>query len=377
LKVLLLADVNSIHTRRWARSLSDQGIEIGIFSLNRPKSDTAKGLAGSSRPIPIFFPSGFNNDISASGLVSKLKYLTVIPSLRKAIKEFNPDIVHAHYASSYGTLGSLSGFHPRILSLWGSDIFDFPKRSILTGNLLKFNLSRADKVLSTSHAMAAEAAKYTRKKIEIVPFGIDPEKFKPGITNSLFGKDDFVIGTVKALEPEYGIEYLIQSFASLCGKFTEKSIRLLIVGDGSLAKSLRELADSTGFGHCICFTGKISHEDVPGYLNMMDVYAALSLSESFGVAVIEASACKLPVVVTNIGGLKEVVKDGITGLMVPPATTREPAEAFEKLLSDDDFRLKLGRNGRLRVEKMYNWRSNVDEMIRIYRILLPEILTRQ
>ena len=129
MKVLLLADVNSIHTQRWARSLSDQGIEIGIFSLNRPNSDTVKGLDCLSKPIPVFLPSGLNDDLSASGLVQKLKYLTVVPSLRKAIKKFNPDIVHAHYASSYGTLGSLSGFHPRILSLWGSDIFDFPKRS--------------------------------------------------------------------------------------------------------------------------------------------------------------------------------------------------------------------------------------------------------
>ncbi len=377
MKVLLLADVNSIHTQRWARSLSEQGIQIGIFSLNRPKSDAAKGLASLSNPIPVFLPSGLDDDLSASGLIEKLKYLTVVPSLRRTIKKFNPDIVHAHYASSYGTLGSLGGFSPCILSLWGSDIFDFPKRSFLTRKLLKFNLSRADKVLSTSHAMAAEAAIYTRKKIEIIPFGIDTEKFRPGKINSIFNPGDFVIGTVKALEPEYGIEFLIKSFEYFCRNHSGISLRLLIVGEGSLAKPLRKLADSTGFGDRICFTGKISHEDVPRYLNMMDVYAALSLSESFGVAVIEASASELPVVVTNIGGLKEVVEDGITGLMVPPATIKEPAEAFEKLIANEDLRLKLGRNGRLRVEKMYNWKHNVDEMIRIYRTVTPVNLTLQ
>ena len=370
MKVLLLADVNSIHAQRWAVSLYDRGIGIGIFSLNRPKQNVAGSPEFFSKPIPVFYPYRLKADLSASGLITKIKYLTVIMSLRKAIKTFDPDIVHAHYASSYGTLLSLSGFQPGIISLWGSDIFDFPKRSLLTKSLLKFNISRAGMILSTSNAMAAEAANYTKKQIKIIPFGIDPEKFKPGTTASLFNHGDFVIGTVKALEPEYGIEFLIRSFALLCDKHAEFPLRLLIVGDGSLVKPLKKLAESTGYGDLILFAGKALHEEIPKYLNMMDVFAALSLSESFGVSVIEASACELPVVVTSIGGLKEVAEDMVTGLLVPPATIIEPADAFEKLIFNTGFRKQLGRNGRLRVEKMFNWKDNVEEMIKTYQLLI-------
>jgi glycosyltransferase involved in cell wall biosynthesis len=88
------------------------------------------------------------------------------------------------------------------------------------------------------------------------------------------------------------------------------------------------------------------------------------------VAIIEASACEKPVVVSNEGGLPEVVKDGETGFVVPPKDPRATAMAIEKLMLDKELCIKMGKKGRKRVMKLYNWDDNVDLMISIYQGLI-------
>ena len=95
------------------------------------------------------------------------------------LKTFKPQLLHANYATSYGLLGAMTGFHPFVLSVWGSDVFTFPKKSFAHKMLFKYNLNKADKILSTSRFMSQEISKYTSKKIEITPFGVDLEKFYP------------------------------------------------------------------------------------------------------------------------------------------------------------------------------------------------------
>ncbi len=363
MRVLLLADINSIHTQKWAISLKIKGIDIAVFSLNKLTTSNQE-----LQNIEIFHPGNFDQDLSSVGLKYKIKYLKAFPSLRKCIRKFAPDIVHAHYASSYGFLGSLTGFHPYILSVWGSDIYDFPGSSLFSRMLIRYNLKKADRILSTSHVMAAETQKYTDKKIYITPFGVDLNRFKRYPVKSLFPPNSIIIGTIKALEKKYGIDYLIAVFQKLHLKYPELPLKLLIVGSGTLETSLKEQTHSLGLENEVIFTGKIQHEEVPDFLNMLDIYTALSISdsESFGVAVIEASACELPVVVTDIGGLKEVVDNQVTGLLVPPKNIEKSVESFEKLLFDVQLRKQMGKNGRERVKRYYDWNNNVDEMINIY-----------
>jgi L-malate glycosyltransferase len=362
LKVLLLADINSIHTQKWALALSGSGIGIAVFSLNSPKT-----IHPGMQDITVFMPAKSDQDISSSGLLNKTRYLTALPALRKCIRAFAPDIVHAHYASSYGTLGALCRFHPMILSFWGSDIYDFANRSPLTAFIIRHNLRKADQVLSTSIAMVGEINKYTSKKIEVTPFGIDPAIFRHRPVQSIFAKDDIVIGTTKSLEPVYGNEILIRAFGQLRVRHSHLPLRLLIVGGGSLLESLKNLVHSLELDHMVVFTGSVSHSLIPDYLNMMDIFAALSFRESFGVSVIEASASELPLVVTNIGGLKEVTEDQVTGIQVPVNDFGETVQAFEKLILNPELRKELGTNGRQRVIRIYNWNDNVEDMIKIYQ----------
>lgn len=102
----------------------------------------------------------------------------------------------------------------------------------------------------------------------------------------------------------------------------------------------------------------------------VSVSVSVSNSESFGVAIVEASSCNKPVVVANVGGLPEVVEDEVSGFVVSPRNEHETADAIEKLVLDKNLRMKIGNNGRIRVENFYNWDDNVNQMMRIYREVL-------
>jgi glycosyltransferase involved in cell wall biosynthesis len=286
--------------------------------------------------------------------------------LKRAIQSFNPAIVHAHYATSYGLLGKLSQFQPLIISVWGSDVFEFPQSSFLHKYLLKSNLAAACRILSTSHVMAEETRKYLApgKVVEITPFGIDLVQFYPSEVNK---GPEITIGTIKALMGVYGIDTLLRAFCLLQQRLPDILVKLVIVGDGEDREKLIGLAKTMKINASVEFVGKIDHQKVPETLNSFDIFAALSNHESFGVAVIEASACELPVVVSNAGGLPEVVENGVTGIVVPKRDAEKAAEALEKLVLDSELRKEMGEAGRKRIEKLYDWKNNVKQMIDIYK----------
>ncbi len=362
MRVLLLSDVNSIHTRRWAASLKEAGVDPGIFSLAEPKETWCEDYG-----IPLFLSRWQPKRSFFSKAFSKIFYPLQICSLKKAIQTYHPDIIHAHYASSYGLLGALSGFHPFILSVWGSDIFEFPKISFFHRMVLRYNLANADKILSTSQAMARETNKYINKNIEITPFGVDLTHFIPQKVDSLFNEKDIVIGTVKALEPIYGIRCLMKAFQIVKGNNRELPLKLLIVGSGSEEMDLKKLAKDLAIQNDVVFTGRVGFSDVPRYHNMISIYVALSTFESFGVSIVEAQATETPVVVSNVGGLPEVVEDGVTGFVIEPKNPVAAAKAIESLVHDKALRERMGKNGRQRVIANYNWNDSLAQMIAIYR----------
>jgi glycosyltransferase involved in cell wall biosynthesis len=301
------------------------------------------------------------------GDLSKISILLSLPKLKRAIKNFKPDIIHAHYATSYGLLGALSGFKPLIISVWGSDVYRFPNISILHKLLIKFNLFRATEILSTSNAMATEVKKYTNKKIEITPFGVDIDLFKKKLKPQ---NNTFIIGNVKTLSKNYGIDVLIESFKIVVEKNPGLKLKLQIIGEGSDKEKLKVLSKNLGIDEKVDFLGKIENSLLPDYYNNFDIAVSLSHSESFGVVAIEAMACECPVVVSNADGFTEVVENNKTGFIVPKNNAQAAATTIQKYIDNKELIGKFGKNGRKRVEKYYNWNDNVIKMIEIYSKLL-------
>ena len=358
LKIALLAGISTIHTTRWANALAERGYDIHLITEHRG------GDILSEKVKAHYLPFQGNKG-----------YFLNVPFLRMLLRRLNPDLLHAHYASGYGTLGSLSGFHPYLLSVWGSDVYDFPYKSYLKMKLIQRNLKAADLIASTSHVMAKQTHKICEglSKIHVTPFGIDIELFRP--SNSPKNNDTITVGTVKRLTFKYGIDTLIKGFAearnSLAKSDEHKAsrLRLLIVGGGKDRALLERLADSLNMSNVTEFTGAVPYASVPDYLNKLDIYVAASRldSESFGVAILEASACALPVIVTDVGGLPEVVEDKITGKIVQRDAPHALAKAIEELIIDKDLRKRMGQAGLKRVIDYYTWEDSVSTMEEVYR----------
>jgi len=367
LKVLFLTEARATHSLKWARAIASRDNSVILFTLFKyqgteyEKHNNIKIISANLKPSLY---------TKREGNLSKLSFIKALPLLKKVIKKYKPDLIHAHYISSYGILASLCGFHPFIISVWGNDIFEFPNKSILHKGMVRFALRKADKILSTSCIMAEETNKYTKKTIEITPFGIDLNKFKKNQIKK--NENQIVIGTIKTLEEKYGIKYLLHAFKIVKNLHPELALKLLIVGGGSKEQELKDLSIDLGIADDTIFTGRIKYDDIVEYHNRLSVsvFPSISSGESFGVSVIEASACERPVIVSNVGGLPEVVEDNVTGIIVESKNYKKLANAIEQLILNPDLRKKMGKQGRKRVKKLYDFENNLNQMIRIYLNLI-------
>jgi len=364
MRVLLLADTYSEHTEKWALSLADSGIEIGLFSFNKASYDWHQ-----HKNITVFFEP--EKKINAEKTLTKLAYLKYVAVLKKIIRHFKPDILHAHYATSYGLVGALSNFHPFIISSWGTDVMKFPDKNFVAKSILSFNFKMADLLCATSNTIAGYIKKVSVKPVSVIPFGIDIKKFTPRKVDTIFKEGEFIIGSIKPLESLYNIDVTIKAFAALHKKYP--NFRLLIIGEGSEEKKLQELCTSLGVQNGVTFTGRIPFNEISRHYNMIDVLVNISEYESFGVSIIEAMACEKPVVVTNVGGLKEIVKDDSLGIKVEVGNVEQTAGAIEQLYSDKKKYSEIARKSREHVVTHYNWDENLKQMIVAYQELMTRI----
>lgn len=362
MKIIFLGGAGSIHTIRWVNSLSEKGLEVILVSL-KGEVETIGKINDNVKVI--YLPFG-----------TKLGYYLNVFALKKIISKEKPDLINAHYASGYGTLGRLSGFNKKLLNVWGSDVYDFPNESKLKKRIIEKNLKNYTAIASTSYCMAEETKKYLEnksKEIFITPFGVDTEKFKN--LNIEKKENEITIGIVKTLTEKYGIEYLIKAIKELENILdieNYKKIRLLIYGKGELKNKLEDLTKELQIEDKVIFKGYISNEDVPKALNEMDIFVVPSIldSESFGVAAVEAMACEVPVIVSDVDGLKEVVVNNETGFVIPKKSSKEIANKIKILIENNDIVKKFKKNARDRVLKLYDWNKNVENMIKIYKELL-------
>jgi glycosyltransferase involved in cell wall biosynthesis len=348
LRICYLADALNVHTQKWAHSFAECGNDVHVISF-RPAA-----IAG-VRVHRVIAPLG------------KLGYLLAASRVRKLVWQISPDILHAHHATSYGLVGALSGYHPYVISSWGSDVIWSPRQSFLFDRMLRYNFKRADAVTATSHMLAEATATFCPPgtKVHVIPFGVDTNVFGP-LPKTHQDKSP-IVGTVKTLRPRYGIRELMLAFQRIADAFP--TARLIIVGGGEQHAELQRLLVNLSLENRITLTGQVDHEDVPGYLHSFDVFVVPSLTnrESFGVAAVEASASGLPVIASRIGGLPEVVLDGKTGLLVPPGDVDALAFAISRLLADPALRAQMGQAGRQFVLEHYRWEDNAKLMEEIYK----------
>jgi glycosyltransferase involved in cell wall biosynthesis len=356
MKVLILGDINSIHIKRWSLSLINQNIELIIFSFQKPETNWCE-----ENGITYYFIEIKKTKNFITKNISRLKYLQSPNKLRRIIEKHKPDIVHSHFLTSYGVLGDLSKFKPHIISVWGSDVYIDLESNRLKNRMLKA-LNNATLICSTSKAMAQKISAF-ENKIKIIPFGIDTQLFAPLEFKKTTTK--IRIGPVKSLKHVYGIDILINVFAEIIKK--NKNCELVIVGAGEELENYKTLVERLHLTDNVTFMSSVPNDKVPELLNSFDIFANLSRNESFGVSVIEASACELPIVASNIEGLKEVVVDSETGFLVDIENREEMVNCFQNLIENESLRHNLGKVGRMHVLNNFSIESSTQSQLLVYK----------
>ncbi len=360
MRICIIGNASNIHIVKWANGLSGIDHEVYLLSADKPGIDEINPKVYLF-VLPFRPPAGY--------------YLNWLWT-RKLINQIQPDILNTHYASGYGTLSRLINFRPTLLSVWGSDVFDVPYQNRIMFNIVRKNLQAATRIASTSKIMREQVLKLYQSPYEIfvTPFGVDLDVFKP---NRKQDSQNITIGIIKTIDEKYGQTYLIKAFKLLLDRLKSESqteianrLRLIIIGDGPQKIVVQSLVTQLSLDGQVSIIGRVKNADVPYYLNQFNIACFPSMSESFGVAAIEASACEVPVIASNIGGLPEVVIDGKTGYLVKPGNEQDLSEKMYHLVIDKELRKKMGLEGRKFVSKNYDWQENLKLMEKyLYQII--------
>jgi glycosyltransferase involved in cell wall biosynthesis len=254
-------------------------------------------------------------------------------------------------------------------------------RQSLFRNLEKFASHMCDKMIFISQPLVDWALRekivLRRDKIAKVYSGIDLDRFRPVTEDEKnrirekwdLGHDDVVIGIVSKLWEGKGHETLIRAFKEV--KKDIKKARLIIVGEGPLDRMLHDLVDRLGLSDSVLFTG--FQMDVAAIISSFDVAVLPSYFEGMGRVLLEAMAMEKPVVASRVGGIPDLVKDNVNGLLITPGDAKGLADALKKLLNDKGLANIMGREGRKRI----NDKFSADAMVRSISDIYIECLKRK
>ena len=173
-----------------------------------------------------------------------------------------------------------------------------------------------------------------------------------------------MIFACRQLFPRKGIRFLIEAAAKLTPRFPE--LRVVVAGDGFERPELIRLAETLGISDRVTFLGWVPNSDLPPYYRGAAISVIPSLEEGFGIPAAEAMGCETPVVASDAGGLPEVVEHGVTGLIVPRGDSAALADAMGTLLADPARRAEMGRAGRARALRLFDWDRTAEQFERIY-----------
>lgn len=309
-----------------------------------------------------------NIDLETVSMNSKLD-LGAIRKIKSQIKKIKPDIIHVH-GTRAGSLGRLAaiGFKVPVIyteHLWTKN-YKLPSR--LAHRIQLIGLWFLD-MFTTLNIAVSQAVKdfmvdnqISRDEKVIVIFNaISPSKKQAKI----FEGKEVVIGSVGTLNLQKGMQYLIAAMPQVLKEFPK--VRLEIVGEGPFRKNLEKQIKKMKLGGAIHLTGFI--KDIEEKLADFDLYVQPSLSESFGLAIIQAMSLGLPVIATNAGGIPEIVTTGKTGILVEPAKPKALADAILKLLRDPKKAKELAKLAAQDVKIKFNLEDMVKETEKVYETL--------
>ncbi|MGH7324221.1 MAG: glycosyltransferase family 4 protein [Candidatus Rokuibacteriota bacterium] len=324
-----------------------------------------KDLAGDLAGVPV---------ATAAVQAESWQQTDEVRRLSALMARLRPDVVNPHLFRSTVVAAPLARWHgvPAVIETYhGREGW---RQGLLSGSFLPDRLVARclHRVIAVSQAardFLVQGKGYPAGKIVVVPNGRDLSAYAPGRDREAVRKElgldagTPLVGVVGRLEPQKGHRYLVDAWTKIVRELPDA--RLLIVGEGSLRTALEAQARARGVAGSLIFAG--FRADVPRLLDAVDVVALPSLYEGLPLTAIEAAAMARPLVATAVDGTPEVVRDGSTGVLVPPANPSALARGLLALLSDPEAARGMGIAARALALERFDVRRNVEATAEVYR----------
>ncbi len=302
MKICVLGNALSIHTERLVMYLANKSYEVHLISFRKSRIDG----------IPAYYyEPQYNNS-----LYKGFYFLKNLKKIKKHIWSINPDILHAHYLTSYGFLGALSGVTPLVVSAMGTDLIVDSRKSLLHRFIISSVIKKANLVtIGASHLekQIQDLGGDMNKTIKVTA-GVDISRFNFRKQPQRDGKK-IVILSCRVFEKEQNVEYLIRALAPILRK--RRDIEVQFLGDGTHRAYCQNLTKDLGIEHSTEFFGFVEHDQMPIHYYQADIYVSSSTSDADHISLMEALACGLFPVVSDIPTNREWIEDNKNGLLAP------------------------------------------------------------
>ena len=292
-----------------------------------------------------------------------------VAELKKVLGETKPDVVHAGPVQSCGLIAALSGVRPLVVMSWGSDLL-WDTRRWLPRLEAKSALRRADEFIGDCEAVRKAAIRLgvSEHKTMVFPWGVDLTHFSPGedagLRSRLAWDGCFVLLSTRALEPLYGVDVLAQGFA-LAAK-AEPTMRMLVLGQGSLRPRLQAVFEQHRLSDQVCFAGQVDYADLPAFYKCSDLYVSASHSDGSSVSLMEAMACGLPVVASDIAGNREWIQAGTNGWLFEDGNAQALGNTLIEARGAGAMLRQMGAGSRQMAEAKADWSKNRKRLSEAY-----------
>ena len=351
----------STHDYRFLKSISEDGHEIFFVQLEGNRRQVE------DRPVPenvtqVIWKGG-REPFRWSNLVKFTFYF------RRLTKEIKPDLVHAGPIQTCAFIAVLSGFRPILSMSWGFDLMDDVHRSKWWEGVTRYTLKRSTFFTSDANVTKdkAVACGMNPKKTMVFPWGVDLEHFSPNTEHLSLNTDHFTLFCNRSWETRYGVDVLARAFVKVAQQ--NESVDLILLNGGSQSAQLRQILQSGGVLDRVTFGGLISQTDLPRWYHMADVYISPSHVDGSSVSLMEALACGLPCLVSDIPANKEWIVENENGWLFQDGDADSLAEKILAAISQKEKLPQIGRASRRSAEMRADWKKNAKVLMNIYRSL--------
>ncbi len=308
--------------------------------------------------------------------------------IKEIIKEYQPNIVHTH-ASKAGALGRKAALNckvPIIVHTFHGHVFHsyFGKLKTTLFKLIERRLAKKSTgIIAISDLQKKELSKDHKickdHKITVIPLGFDLKKFNDNLEvnreltrkNFSIAKEEIAIAIVGRLAPIKNHQFFLDVIQEISTKISKK-VAVFIVGDGSEREAIENRISQMNLGANIRVEMTSWIKEIGVFNAGMDIMCLTSNNEGTPVSLIEAQAACIPVITTDVGGVKDIILDGETGFIVPKNSIKKYTEKLLVLIEDENKRKKMSQNGWSFVEHKFHYTTLVKNMETYYKKLLNE-----